>query len=159
MRDHAVYFFRRGVVVAASLIVGFQTCLFGVWLLLPGTTFSISSSYRIMGQLAPEELWGESFAILGGALVWVGLTLWLRLRAPRPVPAWFRAVSAGALLLKLLFVVSIFYLAARESTATPVFGVMMGAVFVLLLSALDELEVLEVLGRATRWLRTALCRR
>ena len=105
-----------------------------------------------MAQIASENTWGEAFALTGGALVVVGLRLWLKLYSRRPVALWLRAVTAGLLLLKLLFVISIFYLAARESTATPIFSVMLLGVFVLLLSALDELELIEQVGnRVKKW--------
>lgn len=150
MTPGPLHMFRKGVVVCACLVVGAQAGGFGAWLLFPGETFNISPTYLIMRDIAPEAEWGAAFLGCGGMLFFTGLTLWLRLWHERPVPLWLRALTSVVLCLKLLLVVCIFYLAAVESTATPIFAVMFAATFVTLLSALDEAGVMT---RLVSWRR------
>ena len=143
----ALHMFRRGVVVAASIIVGLQTALFGGWLLLSYDTFATSQAYGVMQTWFGEEVWGTGFLIGGGSVFFCGMTLWVKLADAQPVPLWLRAVTATLLLGKLLLVVVIFYLASVESPAAPLFSVMLASVAVLLLSALDELNAYERVAR------------
>lgn len=145
-----IRYFRRGVVVCACLIVGAQALGFGFWLLLPPVSFSASTTYLVMTRIASELEWGGAFVGCGGALFSIGLTMWLRLADERPVPVWLRVVTSVVLGSKLLLVMCIFYLAARESAGTPIFAVMFAGVFVVLLSALDEAGIV---AKLTAWRR------
>lgn len=69
--------------------------IFGVWFLLPFDTFSDTNTYRLMGQIAPEEVWGILFLVIGVIQMWglvdgrhyiirswvslIGVNLWLAL--------------------------------------------------------------------------------
>ncbi len=143
----ALHMFRRGVVVAASIIVGLQTSLFGGWLLLAYDTFATSRAYGVMQIWAGEAVWGTGFLVGGLSVFFCGMTLWVKLADAQPVPLWVRTVTAALLLGKLLLVVVIFYLASAESPAAPLFAVMLASTAVLLLSALDELNAYERVAR------------
>ena len=53
--------------LSVELISANMCFLWGVWLLLPGDIFTISTSYNAMSALAPDYVWGVSMALLGMA--------------------------------------------------------------------------------------------
>lgn len=56
--------------MAASILMGVYTTLWGTWVALPWIdTFAVSHHYRVMGQLAPEWAWGVLAIMFGVAMV------------------------------------------------------------------------------------------
>lgn len=52
-------------------MLGIESFLWGLWLLLPFDTFSASPVYSVMNQIAPEHVWGIGMIVLGIAQIMV----------------------------------------------------------------------------------------
>ena len=96
------------------------TGLWGVWLLLPFSTFASSASFREMQAFAPEWAWGAWFVVLG---VYKVLTLGWVAMSPSFDPARrAQLVAAGAILLSWATVLFMLASVNWRGTGTPVYG-------------------------------------
>lgn len=57
-----------------EFFTGLSTCAWGIWLLAPGDAFALSRGLALLGNYAPENVWGAYFASVG-ALLLVGALL------------------------------------------------------------------------------------
>lgn len=101
---------RRSFLLEVYLAV--QAVVFGLWLLMPWSTFStVSHAYRVLDAMLPEWVWGSLFAVQGFTHLWA---------LDRGRFRWRRGMVLVMLFLWLTVAMA-FLMTVPLSTATPMY--------------------------------------
>lgn len=68
--DQAARGLRKPINTAAISIMGVYTFVWGLWLVLPWSTFNHGPMYEMMATLAPEITWGLVAMTIGAVIIW-----------------------------------------------------------------------------------------